>query len=213
MFITLEGIEGCGKSTQHKRLTKWLADKGIDLIDTKQPGGTAIGGRIREILLHADHDHMTSACEAMLYLADRAQHHAEVIQPALARGTWVVCDRYQDSTLAYQGGARGIGSDKLNAMFQIATGGLQPDLTLLLDMDAEAGLRRAQTRNSQENLTISEGRFEAEALEFHVSVRKAFLEMAAQNPNRYVMIDADRDIETVASHIREVVAQRGGLHV
>lgn len=213
MFITLEGIEGCGKSTQHKLLAQWLRDKEIDFVDTKQPGGTAIGARIRQILLHADHDHMAPACEAMLYLADRAQHHVEVIRPALERGTWVLCDRYQDSTLAYQGGARGIGADKLNAMFQIATDGLQPDLTILLDMDAEAGLRRAQARNVEQDLTVSEGRFEAEALDFHMSVRAAFLEMAAQNPERYVIIDADRDIDAVARHIQHVVAERGGVHV
>lgn len=207
-FITLEGIEGSGKSTQQRLLCQWLTSQGLEVVETKEPGGTTIGKSIREILLHVDHHHMAPACEALLYLADRAQHHREVVAPALARGAWIVCDRYHDSTLAYQGAARGLCSDALNDVFQIATQGLKPDLTFLLDMAPELGLARARNRNHEEALAVTEGRFEEEKLAFHEAVRKAFLGLAAQEPQRFVVVAADRDAEGVATDLRRSLSQR-----
>lgn len=197
LFITLEGIEGCGKTTQQRLLVAHLAARGLTCLATKQPGGTAIGGKIREILLSPDHHNMAPVCEALLYLADRAQHHAEVIEPALSAGTWVICDRYQDSTVAYQGAARGVGQPQLDAIFNLATGGLKPDVTLLLDLSPETGLARARARNHAEDLH-NEGRFEEEAMAFHTDVRAAFLEMAEKEPDRFIIVNADQSPEAVA---------------
>ncbi len=212
-FITLEGIEGSGKSTQQLRLCQWLRELGHEVVLTKEPGGTTIGRGIREILLHVDHQHMVPACEALLYLADRAQHHGEVVAPARQRGAWVVCDRYHDSTLAYQGAARGLCAEALNQVFAIATGALKPDLTLLLDMAPELGLARARARNHEEDLSVREGRFEEEALLFHQAVRAAFLELAAAEPERFVIVNAEQPAEAVAAEIRAIVAQRMDLYV
>lgn len=207
-FITLEGIEGCGKSTQQTVLANWLREQGQDVVMSKQPGGTTIGSHIRNILLHVDNDHMDPACEALLYLADRAQHHGEIISPALERDAWVVLDRYHDSTLAYQGAARGLSRAQLNAMFAIATGGLKPSLTLLLDMPVEKGLARARSRNVEERLTETEGRFEGEDISFHQRVREGFLKLAEEEPERFVIIDADNEPDVVSQKIREVVMSR-----
>ncbi|MDJ0835340.1 MAG: dTMP kinase [Acidobacteriota bacterium] len=204
-FITLEGIEGCGKTTQHRMLGEYLRAQGIPCLITKQPGGTAIGQKIRKILLDPGHTRMTPVCEALLYLADRAQHHAEVIQPQLAQGIWVVSDRYQDSTVAYQGAARGIGRDDLNNIFRLGTGGLQPDLTILLDLDPEVGLQRARQRNVDEDLVHTEGRFEDEDMAFHYRVRESFLKIAEADPDRFTIIDAGREPDLVAADIRHHV--------
>lgn len=212
-FITLEGIEGCGKSTQHGLLAQWLRISGLTVVATKQPGGTGIGTQIREILLHADHHNMTPACEAMLYMADRAQHHKEIIQPALEQGSWVVCDRYQDSTLAYQGAARGLDQCQLDAMFGMATNHLFPDLTLLLDMDPAKGLARARARNIEEQSVISEGRFEQEALLFHARVRASYLDLRAEDSQRIVKIEADKPEAEVADSIRQIITSRWSLNV
>jgi dTMP kinase len=212
-FITLEGIEGSGKSTQQALLCQWLREQGHEVVLTKEPGGTTIGRGIREILLHVDHDHMVPACEALLYLADRAQHHGEVVAPALERGAWVVCDRYHDSTLAYQGAARGLSAASLDQVFAIATRGLKPHLTLLLDMSPELGLARARTRNHEEDLAIREGRFEQEALRFHQAVREAFLGLAAAEPERFAVVNAERSPTEVAAELRQVVAARMASYV
>ena len=207
-LITFEGIEGCGKSTQQRLLSTWLQNQDFEVVVSKEPGGTTIGKHIREILLHVDHDHMAPSCEALLYLADRAQHHAEVIKPALARSAWILCDRYHDSTLAYQGAARGLGAAELNAIFAVATGNLKPHLTLLLDMDPDKGLQRARARNHQEDTAITEGRFEEEHMTFHQQVRAGFLALAAAEPQRFEIIDADRSPEEVATSIRAIITQR-----
>ncbi|CAM2007204.1 dTMP kinase [Acanthopleuribacter pedis] len=208
VFISFEGIEGCGKSTQSDWLSRFLTEHRIPTIRTKEPGATAIGAEIRKILLHADHVGMSPICEALLYLADRAQHHDEVIQPALSTGTWVVCDRYHDSTLAYQGAARKVSSQDLNRLFELATGALQPDLTLLLDLDVQTGLSRAQQRNREHQSQVTEGRFEAEAEPFHQAVRQAFLGMAAEQPHRFVVVDAARPVDEIAADIRGIVTHR-----
>ena len=207
-FITFEGVEGSGKTTQIHRLALFLESRGLDLVESKEPGGTRIGRHIRKILLNADHVEMVPECEALLYLADRAQHVHETVLPSLAKGTWVLADRYHDSTLAYQGVGRNIGKEQLNPIFEMATGGLQPDLTILLDLPAEIGLARAQRRNISEDLALLEGRFEAEELEFHRLIRQHFLDMAASQPERYAVIAADRDVESVAETITETIQQR-----
>jgi len=210
-FITLEGVEGCGKTTQQKELVSWLEARGVTCISTKQPGGSAIGKKIREILLHKDSEGMTSTCEALLYLADRAQHHEEVIMPALKNGTWIVCDRYQDSTRAYQGAARGMDPNELDRIFQLATNGLKPDLTFLLDLDPEVGLLRARKRLAQDGMAHAEGRFEDEHLRFHQAVRKSFLSFAEEEPERFVIIDAKHPREAVTQNIHRVLEERGIL--
>jgi len=212
-FITLEGIEGCGKSTQLAPLLDWLSERGIDHVCTKEPGGTVIGSAIRGILLNPDNEDMTPVCEALLYLADRAQHHAAVIAPALAQGKWVICDRYQDSTRAYQGAARGIDRKDLDRLFRLATNSLLPDLTLLLDLEPRVGLARANARNHSLRLTGTEGRFEAERLAFHQEVRRSYLGLAADEPARFAVVDAGQDPADVAARIREVVASRLMAHV
>ena len=207
-FITIEGVEGCGKSTQTVRLCEFLRRRGIPLVETKQPGGTEIGQKIRQILLHTDHKKMTPVCEALLYLADRAQHHVEVISPQLEAGNWVVCDRYQDSTLAYQGAARGLDPQSLDDIFRMATGNLQPDLTLLLDLEPGMGVRRARARNVTEQLTQEEGRFEEEALVFHQEVRRSFLALAEAAPHRFEIIPVDGTADQVFDSIRRVLENR-----
>jgi len=202
-FITFEGIEGCGKSTQHKLFVADLEARGVDCLAVRQPGGTEIGAQIRQILLFPGHHRMTATCETLLYLADRAQHHGEVIGPALDAGRTVVSDRYQDSTHAYQGTARGQAREDLDMLFKLATGGCKPDLTFLLDMDPVVGLARARERNLSEQLEESEGRFEQEALSFHVRIRAAFLEQAREEPKRFIVIDASRELDEITTEIRE----------
>ena len=207
-FITLEGIEGCGKTTQIGLLSQWLTSRHISHVTTKQPGGTLIGREIRKILLHKNSTGMTSTCEALLYLADRAQHHTEVIEPNLVRGNWVICDRYQDSTRAYQGAARGLDIRELDHIFSLITGNLQPDLTILLDLDPEQGLARAKQRLTREALDKAEGRFEDESLAFHAAVRRFFLNLAASEPDRFVVVDAGLEPGAIHGEIQRIVQQR-----
>lgn len=207
-FISFEGPEGAGKSTQIKQLEKYLQDQGHPCVVTKEPGGTAIGQLIRKIVLHRDHHGMAPVCEALLYLADRAQHVHELIRPALDKGTWVLTDRYHDSTRAYQGAARGIAAQQLQAIFALATDNLTPDLTILLDLPPQEGLRRAQRRNVANDQDIAEGRFEAETLAFHQRVRAFFLDLAAAEPNRFVVIDATQSEAQVTAEMLQVVRQR-----
>lgn len=201
-FITFEGIEGSGKSTQLALLADHLQSVGRGVVRTKEPGSTRIGARIREILLHADHAHMHPVCETLLYLADRAQHVHERVRPALVAGRWVLCDRYQDSTAAYQGAARGLPPAELQRLFQLATEGLLPHLTILLDLDVDAGLTRARARNQERGLCREEGRFEAEERAFHIAVREHFLTMARREPERFLVLDADRPPEAIHTDIR-----------
>ena len=163
MFLTVEGIEGAGKSTFIGLLEEELGRRGIDFLRTREPGGCALGRQIRPLLLDASQN-VSSRAELFLFLADRAQHVADTIRPALERGQWVLCDRYADSTIAYQGYGRGMDVEELQRLNDYATGGLWPDITFLLDLSAEVGLGRALARNGREGLTQSEGRFEAEAL-------------------------------------------------
>lgn len=212
-FITLEGGEGGGKSTQAKRLSDWLSDLGIPVMATKQPGGTEIGAKIREILLHVDHARMAPWCEALLYLADRAQHVREAIEPALASGKWVVCDRYQDSTVVYQSIARKVDARIIEQIFSAATGNLLPDLTLVLQVEPLLGLKRARARNNELGLASAEGRFEEETEAFHQQVSKGFRDLAIQNRGRMFLIDAAASQDQVAEQIRLLVEKKLALHV
>ncbi len=205
-FITLEGIEGCGKSTQAAMLAEHLDASGYGVTRTREPGGTRIGRRIRTVLLDPDTDGITGLSELLLYSADRAQHVSEVIEPALAAGGVVVCDRFTDATAAYQGYGRGQELDLIRSLSETATRGLRPDLTLLLDLPVEAGLARAITRNDEKG-AHKESRFEREAAEFHERVRRGYLDIACTDPDRVKIIDASGTVDDVWKAVLEVVTE------
>ena len=198
MFLTIEGIEGAGKSTFLGLLEDELVKRGVDFLRTREPGGCALGRQIRPLLLDASQK-VSDRAELFLFLADRAQHVADTIRPALERGQWVICDRYADSTIAYQGYGRGMDPEELQKLNDYATGGLWPDITFLLDLPAEVGLRRALARNGREGLTQSEGRFEAEALAFHQRIRDGFLARAARWPQRFRVLDAAQTPDAIVA--------------
>ena len=202
MFLTVEGVEGAGKSTFIGLLETELVKLGIPFLRTREPGGCALGRQIRPLLLDAAQK-VDARAELFLFLADRAQHVADTIRPALARGEWVICDRYADSTIAYQGYGRGMDVELLQSLNDCATGGLWPDITFLLDLPAEVGLSRALARNGREGLTQSEGRFEAEALAFHQRIREGFLARAARWPERFRVLDASQSPEDVAAQAKK----------
>jgi len=199
LFITLEGIEGSGKSTQIRRLGEYLVKQELPVLLTREPGGCAIADAVRAILLDPKNQAMTARTELLLYAAARSQHIEQVILPALSAGTTVLCDRFVDATTAYQGGGRGLEGELIAQLNMIATGGLQPDLTLLLDFAAEEGLSRARRRNQNDNL-LGEGRFELETLDFHRRVRHAYLELAKRE-KRFRVIDAGGDAEEVSGRM------------
>ena len=196
MFLTVEGVEGAGKSTFIGLLEDELRKRGVDFLRTREPGGCALGRQIRPLLLDVSQQ-VSDRAELFLFLADRAQHVADTIRPALERGQWVICDRYADSTIAYQGYGRGMDPEQLQMLNDYATGGLWPEITFLLDLPVEEGLGRALARNGREGLTQSEGRFEAEALAFHQRIREGFLARAARWPERFRVLDASQAPETV----------------
>ena len=198
MFLTIEGIEGAGKSTFIGLLEDELVKRGVDFLRTREPGGCALGRQIRPLLLDASQK-VSGRAELFLFLADRAQHVADTIRPALERGQWVICDRYADSTIAYQGYGRGMDPEELQKLNDYATGGLWPDITFLLDLPAEVGLGRALTRNGREGLTQSEGRFEAEALAFHQRIRDGFLVRAIRWPQRFRVLDAAQTPDAIVA--------------
>ena len=213
MFISFEGIEGSGKSTAQRLLAEHLQGLGYDPLLTREPGGCALGRSLRPILLDARTRGLSSRAEFYLFLADRAQHVAEVIRPALEAGQTVLCDRYADSTLAYQGYGRGLDPEHLRRINDMATGGLMPDLTLLLDLPVHCGRERAGLRNREEGTVLSEGRFDAESLEFHERVRQGYRSLAAEEPERFAIIDAAQPPEDVVlqciSAVEASLRQRG----
>ena len=202
MFITLEGPEGAGKTTQLRPLADFLRGCGYDVVTTREPGGTAIGDQIRHVLHDTVNVAMSPTAEVLLYAASRAQLVAEVIQPALAAGRVVLCDRYSDSTMAYQGYGRGLDRDALATLTAIATGGLRPDLTLLLDLDVERGLARRRDEGEEMN------RLDLEAIEFHRRVRAGYLALAAAEPARWQIIDASRPPIAIQDDLRRLVLAR-----
>lgn len=197
MFISFEGIEGSGKSTALTLLAQELERRGYDVLRTREPGGCGLGRAIRPILLDARTRSLNMRAELYLFLADRAQHVAEVIRPALEAGQIVLCDRYTDSTLAYQGYGRGLDPEKLRHINEMATGGLVPDLTLLMDLPVGLGLERAGLRNQRQGTVLSEGRFDAESMDFHERVRQGYLALAAEEPQRIARINAEQRPEDV----------------
>jgi dTMP kinase len=201
MFITLEGIEGSGKTTQIKNVSKWLTGAGYDCLTTREPGGTSIGRQIRSLLLHPESSDLAPTAELLLYMADRAQHLDTVVRPALTAGKMVVCDRYFDATLVYQGYARGLDKTMIRQLHRLACGGLFPQLTLLLDLDPDVGLTRAWTRINADGANDHESRFEQERLAFHHQVRAGYLDLARQEPGRFQVIDAAADQEAVRGQI------------
>ncbi|RMF26846.1 MAG: dTMP kinase [Chloroflexi bacterium] len=203
LFITFEGPEGSGKTTQVQRLAERLRRAGYPVLTTREPGGTTIGDQIRAVLHDLRNREMDPRTEVLLYAASRAQLVAEVVRPALARGTIVLCDRYTDSTLAYQGYGRGLDLDVLKAMMDFATGGLKPHLTLYLDLPVEKGLAR-----KQEALQRGEGewnRLDQEDVAFHRRVRAGYHALAAAEPGRWRVLNADRPIEVVQTDVWEAV--------
>lgn len=210
MFITLEGIEGAGKSTQMATTAGFLADRGLDCVVTREPGGTALGRRIRAILLDPEVGAVAPAAELLLYLADRVEHVRRVIRPALAAGRCVLCDRWADATMAYQGVARGVGTELVGTLHRLLLDDLRPDLTLLVDLPAEVGLARAWEAVARGGRSGGETRFEREALAFHQRVRRGYLELAAAAPERFCIIDGTRPPDEVAQDIRAVLADRLG---
>ena len=198
-FVTLEGPEGGGKTTQIGFLAKWFRDRGWEVVTTQEPGGEPLANRIRELLLHTDGP-ISARTELLLYLAARAQHVERVIRPALEAGKVVLCDRFADSTMAYQGYARGLDKGFVRGANEFATGGLEPDLTIVIDIPVEKGLGRQMARN----------RMEEESIEFHRKVRKGFLDIARDEPYRVVVVDGSADAETVRKRIISVVEERFG---
>lgn len=206
MFITFEGPEGSGKSTQIQRVGVWFRDEGRDCVITKEPGGTPISDRIRAILLDSAATGMDATTELLLYAASRRQHVVEVIRPAIQRGVSVFCDRYTDATLAYQGYGRLLDLDRLQTLNQWATDGVKPDLTLLYDLDEEVGLARAHARNA--DMEIDESRFELEDLRFHRRAREGYLSLAAAEPERFAIVDANGSIDEVFARTLDTLRQR-----
>jgi len=212
VFITFEGIEGCGKSTQAELLRDYLQAMGYSVTLTLEPGGSRLGTELRRLLLSLESTDLSREAELFLYLADRAQHVHQVIRPALEAGGVVISDRFIHSTLAYQGYGRDMDVDVLQRMNSVAVDGTLPDLTFLLDMSPQAGLRRALSRNMEKSIASSEGRFEAEALDFHIRVRKGYLELASKEQERIVILDAQESPETVFKSVREKVDQALGIN-
>ena len=210
LFITFEGLDGSGKTTQIKRLAAWLERRGLPVAVTRQPGGTAAGDRMRALLLDAQGAPLAPMAEMALMFADRAQGIAEVILPALEAGKIVLCDRFTDSTEAYQGAGRGLESAAVLELHRLLCGNLQPDLTLLLLPGFEASLARARRRNTraQEQTGKNEGRFETEQDAFYRRVWEKYREIAAREPQRVVRIEGDLGIDEVHEQIVEIVAER-----
>lgn len=205
-FITFEGLDGCGKSTQLEKLAAALRSESIDVVSTREPGGTEIGEQIRAVLLNSRTAGLDPGTEMALMFASRAQLIAEVIRPALEAGKWVLCDRFTDSTEAYQGGGRQLGSEPVLHLHRILCGDLWPELTILMDSDVSSSVKRARRRNK--GAEQDENRFEKESHAFFMRVRDKFLEIACREPQRVVTINARPSIELVHNEIMRMVKKK-----
>lgn len=201
-FITFEGGEGAGKSTQVRALVAHLRDLGLEVVQTREPGGSSGAEALRDLLVTGDAGRWSPVSETLMMYAARANHLEQVIRPALERGAWIVCDRFADSTRAYQGAGGGVTPDLIETIDRAVVGDTQPDLIIVMDMPPEAGLRRALSRGDDEN------RFESKGLAFHERLREGFLRRAAAHPERYRLIDADRPIEDITLSIWTEVSDR-----
>ncbi len=207
-FITFEGIDGCGKTTQMRRLARRLREEGYQVEETIEPGGTRIGKQIRRILLDTANQEISPATELLLYFASRAQNVSQRIRPALAAGKIVLSDRYTDSTMVYQGFARGLGEEVVAALERIACRGLKPDLTIYLDIDLETGLARARARNdSRQGREAAETRMDEQSREFYQRVREGYRRLAGREPGRFRVIDGRRDADAVAADVWAAVEE------
>jgi dTMP kinase len=201
-FVTFEGGEGAGKSTQIARAAEWLRARGVEVVLTREPGGTPRAERLRTILLERDAEPMPQSCELLLMFAARATHLENLVRPAIARGAWVLCDRFTDATYAYQGGGRGLPSEQIDALAGIVHADLWPDLTLLIDLPVDTGLARASNRNGADG----PDRFESEQQAFFERVRATYLERAQAEPARFRVIDGSRSIDAVTGAIEAALA-------
>jgi dTMP kinase len=212
LFITFEGIEGCGKSTQAKRIANRLERSGVSLILTREPGGTPIGHDIRQILLSSGNRDLPPLAELFLYEADRALHMASVVKPALAERKWVLCDRFFDATTAYQGYARGQDLRMTTHLNEIASLGITPDVTFLLDCPVNVGIKRALKRNAESDV-VGQDRFEQEKTVFHEAVRHGYMDLAKKNPERFIVVDATQAEncleEAIFSHLKTHIPLSG----
>ena len=197
LFITFEGADGCGKTTQMELLAQYLTSKGYDVLLTREPGGKGLGEKIREILLNYEGE-VSDRCESFLFLADRAQNIDITVNPAVEQGKIVLCDRHIDSTVAYQGYGRGLDIDGINKLNMLATNGKKPDLTFVFDIDTETSMKRVGK---------DKDRMESAGLEFHNRVRQGYLELAKQEPERIKVVDATKTIEEIHKKVIEIIAQ------
>ena len=206
-FITFEGGEGTGKSTQVKLLAEYLKGKKVDVVLTKEPGGTPIGQELRSMLCTGDQDKFDAVAEALLYYADRRIHMQQKVLPALEKGSWVISDRFADSTMAYQyyGYNKRVSKQMLDELYKMTVGDFYPDLTIILDIDPEIGLARSMAVNS--TYAVQETRHESRGIEFHQNLRKGFLEIA-KTSDRYVVVDANKTIEDLHANIVKLVEER-----
>lgn len=214
LFITFEGPEGSGKSTQAELAAEYLQSRGMKVLLTREPGGTPVGERIRDILLDPCAAGMTATCELFLFLAGRAQHVEEAIRPALGRGEVVVCSRYADASVAYQAAGRGLDKAVVERLNEWATGGLLPDLTIVLDVQTQVGLQRARAASTKRVPNGEGDRIERADIEFHRRVREGYLRLARENPERVKVVEAD-GLERMTRRVREhidALLQRKGRH-
>ncbi len=202
-FITFEGIDGSGKSTQLRMLAGELRLRGLNILTSLEPGGTPLGRRLREAFLETE-ENVSPLAELLLFAADRAQHVNFLIKPAIAEGKIVISDRYADATFAYQGAGRGFDEETVNQVIQLATGGLKPDLTLFFDISVANALLRTQTRSTKEAV---KNRMDAETSVFYERVRKAYLQIAEREPNRFRVLDANGSIEEIKAKVLEIVTE------
>jgi dTMP kinase len=201
-FITFEGVEGVGKSTQLARCAGWLSEQGVEVVRTREPGGTPRAERLRDLLLERGDEPMPPPCELLLMFAARSTHLENLVRPAIARGAWVLCDRYTDATYAYQGGGRGLPQRDIDSLVAAVHPGFWPDLTVLLDAPVETGLARASNRNGADG----PDRFETERREFFQRVREVYLMRAAREPRRVRVVDATGSVDAVAHLIQALIA-------